>query len=88
MAAALFLRGKGWLASMACNNNWFLGVTIIVKPGVDGFSIYSFYAIAAVFCVTIRDIATRKLSNDVPTSLVALITGGNYNIWSNYVTKM
>ena len=75
MAAALFLREtvgwRRWLATII----GFLGVTIIVRPGVDGFSVYSLYAIAAVFCVTIRDIATRKLSKDVPTSLVALITG-------------
>ena len=75
MAAALFLRETvGWRRWLAIIIG-FMGVTIIVRPGVDGFSIYSFYAIAAVFCVTIRDIATRKLSNDVPTSLVALITG-------------
>ena len=75
MAAALFLREtvgwRRWLAILI----GFLGVTIIVRPGVDGFSVYSLYAIAAVFCVTLRDIATRKLSKDVPTSLVAMITG-------------
>jgi len=75
MAAALFLRETvGWRRWLAIIIG-FLGVTIIVRPGVDSFSVYSLYAIAAVFCVTIRDIATRKLSKDVPTSLVALITG-------------
>ena len=75
MAAALFLRETvGWRRWLAIIIG-FLGVTIIVRPGVDGFSVYSLYAIAAVFCVTIRDIATRKLSKDVPTFLVALITG-------------
>ena len=75
MAAALFLRETvGWRRWLAIIIG-FLGVTIIVRPGVDGFSVYSLYAIAAVFCVTIRDIATRKLSKDVPTSLVAMITG-------------
>jgi drug/metabolite transporter (DMT)-like permease len=75
MAAALFLRETvGWRRWLAIIIG-FLGVTIIVRPGVDGFSVYSLYAIAAVFCVTLRDIATRKLSKDVPTSLVAMITG-------------
>ena len=75
MAAALFLRETvGWRRWFAIIIG-FLGVTIIVRPGVEGFSVYSLYAIAAVFCVTIRDIATRKLSKDVPTSLVAMITG-------------
>ena len=75
MAAALFLRETvGWRRWLAIIIG-FLGVTIIVRPGVEGFSVYSLYAIAAVFCVTIRDIATRKLSKDVPTSLVAMITG-------------
>ena len=75
MAAALFLRETvGWRRWLAIIIG-FLGVTIIVRPGVDGFSVYSLYAIATVFCVTLRDIATRKLSKDVPTSLVAMITG-------------
>ncbi len=75
MAAALFLRETvGWRRWLAIIIG-FLGVTIIVRPGVEGFSVYSLYAIAAVFCVTLRDIATRKLSKDVPTSLVAMITG-------------
>ncbi len=75
MAAALFLRETvGWRRWLAIIIG-FLGVIIIVRPGVDGFSVYSLYAIAAVFCVTLRDIATRKLSKDVPTSLVAMITG-------------
>ncbi|MBH68441.1 MAG: EamA family transporter, partial [Rhodospirillaceae bacterium] len=75
MAAALFMREpvgwRRWLAIVV----GFLGVIVIVSPGVEGFSVYSIYAVAAVLCVTLRDIATRKLSNDVPTSLVALITG-------------
>lgn len=75
MAAALFLRETvGWRRWLAIGIG-FLGVIIIVRPGLDGFSLYSLYALAAVGCVTLRDIATRKLSSDVPTSLVALITG-------------
>jgi len=75
MAAALFLRETvGWRRWLAIGIG-FLGVIIIVRPGLDGFSLYSLYALAAVACVTLRDIATRQLSSDVPTSLVALITG-------------
>lgn len=74
MAAALFLgEAVGWRRWTAILVG-FIGVMVIVRPGMDGFSVYSLYALAAVACVTLRDVATRKLSPSVPSLLVALIT--------------
>lgn len=74
MAAALFLgEAVGWRRWTAILVG-FTGVMIIVRPGMDGFSIYSLYALAAVACVTLRDVATRKLSPSVPSLFVALVT--------------
>ena len=55
----------------------FVGVMLIVRPGTEGFTIYSVYGLAAVAFVTLRDLATRRLSRDVPSMLVTLITSAS-----------
>lgn len=52
----------------------FVGVLLIVKPGAAGFTIWSLYAVAAVCCVTVRDLVTRELSPEVPSISVTLIS--------------
>lgn len=52
----------------------FCGVMLIVRPGAEGFTVYSLSALAAVAAVTLRDVVTRKLSAGVPSLLVALVT--------------
>ena len=74
MAAALFLAEKvGWRRWLAIAIG-LAGVMIIIRPGMEGFSVYSIWALVAVGCVTIREIATRKLSADLPSLPVALAT--------------
>lgn len=74
MAAALFLGAAvGWRRWTATCVG-FIGVLIIVRPGMEGFSTASLYALAAVGFVTLRDISTRQLSPEVPSLLVALLT--------------
>ena len=74
MAAALFLGEKvGWRRWLAIAIG-LAGVLIIIRPGMEGFSVYSIWALVAVGCVTIREIATRKLSADLPSLPVALAT--------------
>ena len=74
MAAALFLAEPvGWRRWTAIGVG-FVGVMIIVRPGLEGFSIYSLSALFAIACITLRDIATRRLSSEAPSLFVALIT--------------
>ncbi|SEM00077.1 S-adenosylmethionine uptake transporter [Roseovarius azorensis] len=74
LAAALFFREPvGW-RRMSAIMAGFVGVMLIVRPGTDGFNVYSVYGLAAVAFVTLRDLATRRLSRDVPSMLVTLIT--------------
>ena len=74
MAAAMFLGEKvGWRRWLAIAIG-LAGVMIIIRPGMEGFSVYSIWALVAVGCVTIREIATRKLSADLPSLPVALAT--------------
>ena len=52
----------------------FGGVLLIIRPGMEGVSAYSIWALGAVAAVTVREITTRKLSPDVPSLPVALAT--------------
>ena len=51
----------------------FVGVVLIVRPGAEGCSVWSLYALGAVASVTVRDLATRRLSAAVPTMSVTLM---------------
>ena len=73
LAGALFLRESiGWRRITAITIG-FVGVLFIVKPGAADFNIYSVYALATVGVVTIRDLAARQLSREVPSLTVAWI---------------
>ncbi|MDF1857243.1 DMT family transporter [Pseudooceanicola sp.] len=74
LAAALFLgEPVGWRRLGAILVG-FVGVLLILRPGPEGFTIYSAYTLAAVGLVTVRDLATRKLSHEVPSMLVSFVT--------------
>lgn len=74
LAAALFLReAVGWRRFAAIGVG-FVGVMLIVRPGAEDFSVYSVYALLAVVFVTVRDLAARRLSHDVPSVSVAFVT--------------
>ena len=72
LGAALVYREKvGWRRFSAILVG-FAGVLLIVKPGTDGFNVWSVYALVAVFFVTVRDLSTRRLSKAVPSMTVTL----------------
>ena len=74
MAAALFLAEPvGWRRWSAILVG-FVGVLIVVRPGLEGFNIYSLAALVAIIFITVREIATRKLTSEVPTITVVLST--------------
>lgn len=70
-AGALFLGEKvGW-RRWAMIGLGFLGVLLIVRPGTDGFDRFAIYALLSVVFVTVRDLATRRMSPSVPSLRVA-----------------
>lgn len=73
LAGAVFLGEQvGWRRwSLICLG--LVGVLMIVQPGAEGFTNYSYFILAAVVCVTVRDIATRRLSTGVSSYSVAVI---------------
>lgn len=73
LGAALFFRDPvGW-RRMSAILVGFAGMLLIVRPGPDGFDIDSLFALAAVLCVTVRDLATRRMSASVPSMTVTLV---------------
>ena len=74
LASALILRETvGW-QRMAAIAIGFIGVLLIVKPGAEGFTVWSIYALIAMLFITARDLITRQLSPDVPSMTVTLMT--------------
>lgn len=71
-AAVVYGEPLGW-RRMAAIGIGLIGVVLILRPGTDGFTIWSLYALGAVFFVTVRDLATRRLSASVPTMTVTLV---------------
>lgn len=74
LGSLIFLReAVGWqrLTAIAIG---FCGVLLIVKPGADGFNVWSLYAVIAMLGVTFRDLVTRQLSPGVPSITVTLVT--------------
>lgn len=70
-AALIFGETVGW-RRLAAIMVGFIGVAIIIRPGLDGFTVYSLYGVGTVVAVTVRDLAARKLSASIPSSRVAL----------------
>jgi len=74
MGAALFLgEGVGWRRWLAIVAG-FGGVLIIVRPGFDGFNAFSLLALLSVAFCAVRDLATRKIPDHVPSLFVSTVT--------------
>ncbi|MEQ1953419.1 DMT family transporter [Mesorhizobium sp. CN2-181] len=72
-AALFFAEPVGWRRWLSIGVG-FVGVLIIVRPGVEGFSIYSLAVLACVFCAAVRDLSTRAVPKEVPTPLISAMT--------------
>jgi drug/metabolite transporter (DMT)-like permease len=63
----------------------FIGVVIVVRPGLEGFNVYSLLAIASAVFVTLRDVTTRMMPRGLPAILVALVTGAAVGISGPFI---
>jgi len=74
MSAALFFGEKvgprRWLAIAI----GFVGVMIIVRPGMEGFSSYSIYVLVCVAFCAFRDLSTRRIPTEIPSTFISLLT--------------
>lgn len=51
----------------------FIGVLMIVRPGLEGFDVWALVALASVLTVAVRDLVTRSMPATVPTLGVVLL---------------
>ena len=63
--AVLFLKEKIGISRILAILFGFLGVLIIIRPGVDGFDIYTVCALVGVIGLAGRDFSARLLPNNV-----------------------
>ena len=73
-AGALFLGERVGARRWTAIAVGFAGVLLIVRPGTEGFSLWSLSALLAVAIITVRDLVTRRLSPGVPSLKVAIFT--------------
>jgi drug/metabolite transporter (DMT)-like permease len=66
------VRWRRWLAIAV----GFAGVLIIVRPGAEGFNAYAILALVCVVFCTVRDLATKRLPESIPSLLVSTVTAG------------
>ena len=86
LAGALFLgEVLGWRRLIAILVG-FVGVFLIVRPGGEGFTIYSIYALGAVACITLRDLVVRRMSRKVPSIMVGLMAAISVTLSGAFVT--
>lgn len=72
MGAALFLGEQvGWRRWSAIGVG-FVGVLMIIRPGMEGFRPESLFVVLSVVAIAARDLITRKLDPRVPSSVVAM----------------
>lgn len=73
-AGAIFLGERvGWRRWTAITVG-FIGVLIIVRPGVAGFDAYSSIALFSMLFITLRDMTTRMVPLALPAMLIGLAT--------------
>ncbi|WP_421724155.1 DMT family transporter [Bauldia sp.] len=72
--AAVFLGEYiGWRRWLAIGIG-FTGVLIIIRPGLEGFNVFSLVALAAMGFITLRDMTTRVMSRAISALLIAFVT--------------
>ena len=72
-AAVIFGEPVGWRRWSAIVAG-FIGVLIIVRPGLAGFNQFSLFALVSVAFCALRDLATRQIPAQIPSLFITLLT--------------
>lgn len=74
LGAVLFMNEEvGWRRWTAIAVG-FIGVMIVVRPGLEGFTRYSLLIVICVVAAAYRDLSTRRAPRDVPALFMSLAT--------------
>lgn len=85
-SAMLFGDKLGWRRLLAIMVG-FAGVMIIVRDGLSGLNTYALYALVAVGFVTVRDLCARRLSDEVSSVTIALISSIAVVVFAGIMTQ-
>jgi drug/metabolite transporter (DMT)-like permease len=83
-AALLYGETVGWRRWLAIVGG-FVGVAIIVRPGFEGFNAYALLAFLAVAFAAMRDLATKRIPDAVPTLLISTATSATVTIFGIFL---
>jgi drug/metabolite transporter (DMT)-like permease len=72
-AALTFGEPVGWRRWLAIAAG-FIGVLIVVRPGIEGFNQFSLFALTSVIFCAIRDLATKRIPASIPSLFITLLT--------------
>lgn len=72
-AAVIFGEPVGWRRWLAITAG-FIGVLIIVRPGIEGFNQFSVLALISVAFCSVRDLATKRIPAEIPALFVTFLT--------------
>lgn len=69
--AAIFLREKVGIRRWTAISIGLIGVLIIIRPGSEGFTAWSLFAVASVAAILVRDLSSRIMPDGIPVLGVA-----------------
>ncbi|KPF72559.1 hypothetical protein IP69_01250 [Bosea sp. AAP35] len=73
LAVILRIERVGWRRTLAVAVG-FCGVLLIVRPAADGFNMAAIVALISAVLVGGRDLLTRSIGNEVPSTVISLTT--------------
>jgi drug/metabolite transporter (DMT)-like permease len=73
LAVALGIERVGWRRSIAVFVG-FCGVLVVLRPAADTFNIAALVALASASLAACRDLMTRQIGNEIPSTVIALMT--------------
>lgn len=72
-ATWLFAERVGWQRWCA-GAVGLIGVLLVLQPGTSGFTWWSLLAVAAMLCMSLRDLATTRIDRTVPALLIGTVS--------------
>jgi drug/metabolite transporter (DMT)-like permease len=73
LAVILRIERVGWRRSIAVFVG-FCGVLVVLRPAADSFNIAALVALGSACLAACRDLLTRQIDNDIPSTVIALMT--------------
>jgi drug/metabolite transporter (DMT)-like permease len=86
-AALLFAERVGWQRWCA-GAIGLVGVALVLQPGTSGFTWWSLLAVAAMLCMSLRDLATTRIDRSVPSLLIGAVSAGGVAVASLFMLPL